>query len=120
MEKYKIEYFELKNKLKQLKIDIQETLEKYDKDENWDYFQPGQINKLMKVSSELYESRKWDWESYWYRYDWNENILDNYEEDCWVPIEDLENILELFIERKIAKRRIWFIKWLIIRKFLYY
>lgn len=34
MEKYKIEYFELKNKLKQLKIDIQETLEKYDKDEN--------------------------------------------------------------------------------------
>lgn len=113
MEKYKIEYLELKNKLVQLKKEIQEILEKYDKYEYWYYLQQ---NKLMKVLSELYVSRKWDE----FRDNWDENILDNYDDSCWVPLQDLEKILELFIERKIAKRRLWFIKWLIVRKFIYY
>jgi hypothetical protein len=28
--------------------------------------------------------------------------------------------MELFVERKVTKRRMWFIKWLVLRKFLYY
>ena len=109
MEKYKIEYFELKNKLPEIKKDIQKILEKYDFDNDW----YGQSNKLMEVLSWLYQERKWTW------YQWT-SVLDNYRESSWVPLEDLEAIMELFIERKEAKKRMWFIKWLIIRKFLYY
>ena len=113
MEKYRKEYFQLQDKLKKIKIDIQEILEKYDN--NWDYYTPGKPNKLMEVLHELYEERKGE-----YRHDWEENVLENYRDDCGVPLEDLEKIMDLFIERKIAKRRIWMLKWLILRNFLYY
>ena len=106
MEKYKIEYLELKSRLKVIKQEIQEIIVKYDSDD-W-------MNKLMVVLSELYEERKWDREEY------DSDILYNYSDDCGVPLEDLEAIMELFVERKVTKRRMGFIKWLVLRKFLYY
>lgn len=106
MEKYKIEYLELKSRIKVLKKEIQIILIKYDS-EDW-------MNKLMVVLSELYEERKWDREGY------DLDILYNYRDDCGVSLEDLEAIMELFVERKITKRRMGFIKWLVLRKFLYY
>ena len=106
MEKYKIEYLELKSRLKIIKQEIQEIIVKYDSDD-W-------MNKLMVVLSQLYEERKGDREEY------DSDILYNYRDDCGVPIEYLEAVMELFVERKVTKRRMWFIKWLVLRKFLYY
>lgn len=106
MEKYKIEYLELRSKLKVLKKQIQDIIIKYD----GGYW----MNKLMLVLEELYEERKWDREEY------DSDILYNYRDDCGVPIEDLEAVMELFVERKVTKRRMGFIKWLVLRKFLYY
>jgi hypothetical protein len=53
----------------------------------------------MVVLSQLYEERKGDREGY------NSDILYNYCDDCGIPLEDLEAIMELFVERKVTKRR---------------
>lgn len=110
MEKYRKEYFEVKDRLATLKKEIQEILEKYEPKEY-----PFTSNKLMDVLHELYKDRKGE-----DRDDYAENILENYREDCGVPYEDLASIMELFIERKIARRRIGFIKGFIVRNFIYH
>lgn len=52
MEKYRLEYFEVKERLATLKKEIQVILEKYE------YSEPTYGNKLMDVLRGLYEDRK--------------------------------------------------------------
>lgn len=115
-EKYKKEYIETKEKILVIKKEIQELINKYWYDDNY-------WSKIMSVISSLYNNRNWWSCSYWeddsYYY---ENILEQITDwidvEYDIKIEDLEDIMELFIERKIAKKRMWFIKGLIIRDFI--
>lgn len=105
MEKYKEEYISLKQKLSDCKKEIEIINNKYS-DEDW-------VSKIMEVIRELYSQRKWE---DWY---YEEDILNNYNTECWVNIEDISEMLQLFKKRKEIRRRMWFIKWLVLRNFLY-
>ena len=106
-EKYIIEYHDIKKRLMIYKNKIEELNNKYS-DDYWK-------SLIMEVIWWLYNNRKWwdydDW-SYYYL----ENILDNYDSKCWVKFEDLTEIMNLFIQRKKDKRRLWFLKWLAVRE----
>lgn len=107
-EKYIIEYHNIKTKLEILKLEIEKFNDKYS--DNW-------TSLIMEIISGLYTNRKW-WDCDYWEDDrfYYENILDLYDENCWVSFEDLSEMLDLFIERKKLKRRLWYLKWLALRE----
>ena len=111
MKKYKEEYFVLKEKLKNIKLRIEIMNSKYS-DWYWE-------SKIMKVIQDLYAKRK-EYAKEYYLDWWDEDILNNYDDECWIEVEEISSMIELFIERKKAKRRLSTIKWIILRNFLYY
>ena len=106
MKKYREEYFSIKLKLESIKSEIAILNDKYLDGDNWG-------SRMMEVIQKLYTDRKGDG---WYE----EDIINNYDSECWIGIEEISEMMDLFIERKKLKRRRWLIKWLILRHFLYY
>jgi len=105
MKDYRKEYFDQKQEIRENKNCIEIMNKKYS-NEDW-------FSHMMKVIWELYDNRGQGVE-------YDLDITNNYDDECWIPFDDLCEMLELFKERRKLKRRLWFIKWLIIRHYLYY
>lgn len=107
MKDYRKEYLDITQELTEIKKNIETMNDKYN-DEFWN-------SKIMKVIWELYDTRN---SSEYYNI--KDDITNYYDDECWIPFDDLCVMLDLFKTRRIIKRRLWFIKWLIIRNYLYY
>lgn len=112
IQKHSIDYYTLRNRQKEIKKAIEKIVDKYpevetgEKDKGgWNIFR----SQIMLDIETLYDTRKeYSRES---RDDRDDDILNYYEYlDLKTPYEEIENLLNLFIERKQIKRKIWTIK----------
>ena len=107
-EKYREEYFDIKNRLKEIQNDISNLFEKHrnpDTGDNDFYSEYRDLIEYVKV---------WDYEDSLRK--GKIKITDIIE--LKYP-EDIEKIHSLFLEKKRLKWRLWQIKGIVLRNFLY-
>ncbi len=113
-------YGQVLKQLSEVKKEITEYIEKYDKPSNYDNFYweyVSQDNELMKVYTWMYKERREcviGEEDPRIPHD-QYSVMDFYKQNEVITYKEIEWLHNLFIKKKQVKRKLWYAKWQITR-----